>query len=140
MSKICSFFGHRDAPESLRPQMKTEIIRLIEKGVDTFYIGEYGNFDRMSCWVLRELKKIYPHIQIILILSYYRPHKEIFLKVDDTIYPEIESTPPSLAIEARNRWVVDKSDYVIAYVVYGWGGAKKALARAKHQKKKLILL
>ncbi|MBE6573404.1 MAG: hypothetical protein E7652_03320 [Ruminococcaceae bacterium] len=59
----CTFFGHRDANESIAPLLKKEIIKLIEyNGVTTFYIGNHGRFDTMAESILHKLKVIYPHI------------------------------------------------------------------------------
>lgn len=46
----------------------TEI--LIQQGAFSFYLGGYGNFYRLDVLVLQRKKKIYPHIQRILILPY----------------------------------------------------------------------
>ena len=45
----CTFFGHRDCPSSIKEKLYEEIERLISHhGVDTFYIGTQGSFDRMA--------------------------------------------------------------------------------------------
>ena len=57
----CTFFGHRDAPDTIKPILREKIIDLIEnRGVDLFYVGNQGAFDRMTIKVLRELKEKYP--------------------------------------------------------------------------------
>ena len=46
--KACTFFGHRDCPETIKPKIRTAVINLIENhGVTMFYVGNQGNFDRM---------------------------------------------------------------------------------------------
>lgn len=46
---VCTFFGHRDCPESIRPLLRAAIVDLIEKHrVRLFYVGNEGNFDRMA--------------------------------------------------------------------------------------------
>ena len=43
---VCTFFGHRDCPNTIKPLMREVIIDLIEnQNVDTFYIGQQGSFD-----------------------------------------------------------------------------------------------
>lgn len=38
---ICTFFGHSDTPETVKPTLKTAIIELIEKEhVTGFYVGK----------------------------------------------------------------------------------------------------
>ena len=57
----CTFFGHRNAPYPIKPVLRETIIDLIEnKGVNLFYVGNPGAFDRMTIKVLRELKEKYP--------------------------------------------------------------------------------
>ena len=59
----------------------------------------------------------------------------------DTIYPMgLENVHPRFAIERRNRWLVDNSDYVIAYVNRTYGGAAKFYELAVKRKKKTINL
>ena len=44
----CTFFGHRDCPETIRPKLRNELTRLItEHRVDMFYIGNQGRFDAL---------------------------------------------------------------------------------------------
>ena len=42
----CTFFGHRDAPESINGKLEQEIINLIEnEKVDRFLVGNKGLYD-----------------------------------------------------------------------------------------------
>ena len=112
----CTFFGHRDSPSSIRGVLSAEIEQLInEKDVNTFYVGTQGNFDRMAYSVLAELRKRYQHIKVYRVLAYMpKPGKT---DTADTIVPEgIENTHPRYAIVSRNNWMIDHSDYVIAYI------------------------
>ena len=112
--------------------------KLIEQGGKTFYLGGYGGFDSLAASVLRQKKKLYPQIELILVLPYLHTSKEI-LEYDDTIYPPLESVPPRYAISKRNQWMVDISDVVVAYVLHSWGGAATTMRYAKRKNKKLIL-
>lgn len=45
---VCTFFGHRDCPSSIEPNLKQALIHLIDaQSVDTFYVGNHGAFDAM---------------------------------------------------------------------------------------------
>ena len=114
----CTFFGHRDCPSSIRGVLTAEIERLIdEKGADTFYVGTHGNFDRMAYSVLAELRKRYQHIKVYRVLAYMPKQSEA--DSSDSIVPEgIENAHPRYAIIHRNYWMIDHSDYVIAYVTH----------------------
>ena len=52
---------------------------------------------------------------------------------DHTILPDgIEDVPPRFAISYRNKWMLEKADYVITYVTHPTGGA--ALFKTAAQK------
>lgn len=59
--KACTFFGHRDCPETIKPRLREVLTDLITiNGVDTFYVGNQGRFDGIVRSVLRELEQAYP--------------------------------------------------------------------------------
>lgn len=134
----CTFFGHRDSPSSIRGVLSAEIERLInEKDVNTFYVGTQGNFDRMAYSVLAELRKRYQHIKVYRVLA-YMPKPDDTGTVD-TIVPEgIETAHPRYAIVSRNNWMIDRSDYIVAYITHPTGGAYQAVERAIKQGKQVI--
>lgn len=131
-----TFCGHAEIaqPDNLRSWLISTIEPLIADGADTFYLGGYGAFDSLAAAVLRELKKNYPHIQIVLVLAYLN-RKIDTSGYDSTLYPELEKVPPRFAISKRNERMVDLSDVVVAYVTHGWGGAAKTLEYAKRKRK-----
>lgn len=110
----------------------------IEQGGKTFYLGGYGEFDSLAASVLREMKKLYPQIELILVLPYLNASKDA-LGYDGTVYPPLESVPPRYAISKRNQWMVEVSDVVVAYVLHSWGGAATTLRYAKRKNKRIIL-
>ena len=58
---VCTFFGHRDCPSSIKPNLKQALIHLIDaQSVDTFYVGNHGAFDAMVRSTLAELMQDYP--------------------------------------------------------------------------------
>lgn len=134
----CTFFGHRDCPSSIKGKLHEEIERLIcNHGVETFYVGTQGSFDRMAYTVLVELRKRYNHIKVFRVLAYMPKLSDA--DTADTIVPEgIEKVHPRYAIVHRNNWMTDHSDYVIAYIRHTFGGAYQAVERAKKKGKILI--
>lgn len=63
MENICTFFGHRDAPESIRYNLKQVLINLIEnEGVGWFLVGNNGRFDSMVLSELKLFSAVYKHI------------------------------------------------------------------------------
>ena len=119
----CTFFGHRDATEDIKPKIYEVLCELIENHqADLFYVGNQGKFDAMVRSVLISLKEKYSHIRYYVVLAYL-PKKDDF-DFSDTIYPEgLENVPPRYAISRRNKELVKKSDIVITHVIYPWGGA-----------------
>ena len=110
---------------------------LIAEGADTFYLGGYGDFDRLAASVVWKLKDKYPHIESVLVLAYLG--REVNAdKYDRTMYPPIESAPMRFAITARNRWIVDNSDVLVAYVILDNGSAADTRRYAKSRKKRVL--
>lgn len=135
----CTFFGHRDCPDSVKPELLAAIESLItEKNIHIFYVGNHGNFDRLVISVLNELKVLYPDINYYVVLAYL-PGKDYGMQEYETVYPEgIETVPKRFAIDFRNRWMIDRSDYVISYVNRNFGGAAKAKSYAEKKRKVII--
>ena len=141
----CTFFGHRDCPEGIKVNLKKEIERLIcDRQVDTFYVGTQGSFDRMAYSTLKELRSKYIHIKVYRVLA-YMPQNDAVSKDnaegEDTILPEgIERVHPRYAIVWRNNWMIDHSEYVIAYITHPTGGAYQTVERAKEKDRTVILI
>jgi len=53
----CTFFGHRQCLRLDRNRLKEEISKLIKGGVDTFFVGNHGEFDRAAYSALKEMQK-----------------------------------------------------------------------------------
>lgn len=133
----CTFFGHADAPKEIEPKLISTLTDLIEnKNVNTFYVGNNGNFDKMVQNVLFELSNKYK-INCFIVLAYLPDNKtDCKLK---TLFPEgIELKPPKFAISYRNKWMVEKSDYVVTYVTRTFGGAYQFKTSAEKKGKKVI--
>ena len=124
---IATFFGHRDTPQRVDQTLRIILMDLItNKGVDLFYVGNQGEFDRMVINNLKLLKPCFPQIKFYVVLAYMPCDKEGFkLKEgEETVFPDIlEKTPPKYAIAKRNLWMIEKSDYVVTYVKHITGGA-----------------
>ena len=111
--------------------------KLINEGVNVFYVGTHGNFDFYALSVLRKMKEQHPQIAYTVVLAYMPSESANFpYEEEETVFPErIEKTPKRFAISYRNRWMLKKSDYVVAYVTHTCGGAasfvKKAMSAGK---------
>ncbi len=131
----CTFFGHRECYGLDIAVLQATIENLINKGVDTFYVGHQGRFDSMVRTCLQNLKKTYQHITFAVVLAYMPTQRaEYDLYADCSIYPEgLELCHPKFAIERRNRWMLAASDYCICYITHTWGGAYRFARQAKRR-------
>lgn len=142
---VCTFFGHRDTPDSVRPLLWETVERLIvDCGVDQFYVGREGNFDRMAAQILHRMQRTYA-ISFAVVLSRLPTVRDACNDADGeaypTIFPEaVELGPPRFALDRRNRWMVDRADYVVTYVRWGSGGAAKFKALAARRGKTVLNL
>lgn len=112
--KACTFFGHRDCPDTIYPRLKNCIEDLIvNQGVGCFYVGHQGRFDALVLKALRKLQPTYPSVKYYVVLAYL-PLKAMPYSTEETLYPEgLESIPPRFAIAHRNKWMLVHSEYVI---------------------------
>lgn len=135
----CCFFGHRDAPESIKPKLKDNIKRLIiEYNVTDFYVGNNGSFDSIVTSVLKEIVIEYPDVSYSIVLAYL-PNKRDQEQEKNTLYPfGIESVPKRYCISWRNKWLIDHSQFVICYVTHITGGASKFMEMASKKNIKVI--
>ncbi len=130
----CCFFGHRDIDENIEPLLMKAIEQLVEIGVKNFYVGNHGAFDKMVHRVLKRICEENPAVKLTVVLAYL-PTKEY----ENSIYPEgLETVPLRFAISYRNKWMIEKSDYVIVYVKRNFGGASKFYETAKKKGKRVI--
>lgn len=140
---VCTFFGHRDCPASIKPKLRAVVEELIVRyGVDWFYMGRQGAFDAMARSVLRELAKVYPHISYAVVLERLPgPRDKAIWDFSDTIFPEgLETVPPRFAISKRNDWMLKQSDFVVTYITHNWGGAAQYAEKAHRQGKRVLNL
>lgn len=136
--KACSFFGHRDTPQTdeLKQKVRETVERLIvEEGVDTFLFGSRSKFDELCHMVVTEFQEKYPKIRRIAYLckhefgclvgagtSLRQKIKEITGR--DTYVAECEEIRKSdransvgrASYVERNQWVINDSDSVVAYL------------------------
>lgn len=139
---ICSFFGHKDAPSNIYPTLVETINELITNhDIDSFLVGNQGSFDSMVLRALRQLKQEHPHISYNVVLAYMPTEKQEYdpYEFGETMIPEgLETVHPRYAISWRNKWMVNESEYVVAYVKHSWGGAAKYLELAQKKDKTIV--
>ena len=137
---VCCFFGHRNAPDSIKTLLEKEIENLIISGIaDSFYVGNQGNFDLMVYKCLKELSKKYPNIRFKVLLAY--PNYNNMYEASDTYYPNsLKNVSEKAAIPIRNNIMIEKSDTVICFIERNTGGAARYVRAAEIHGLKIINL
>ena len=142
-----AFFGHRyiDNPLKVEELLEAQIRRLInEKEYVDFLVGRNGEFDECAAAAIKRIQTEMgnENNEMTLVLPYKVADLESYEKYyDNVIIPEaVHGVHPKSAITHKNRWMVEGSDLVIAYVEREEGGAYKAMKYAEKLKKEIINL
>ena len=138
----CTFFGHRDCPDTIKLKLRQVLIDLIENhNMDMFYVGNQGRFDTIVRSELRDLQRAYPQINYAVVLAYMPGKQTEYDDYSDTMLPEgIESVHPRYAISWRNNWMLKQSDYVVTYITHSYGSAAQWAAKANRLKKQVTCI
>ena len=137
----CFFVGHRETMDDVLPQLSDAIERHITQyGVREFVVGNYGGFDRAAIGALTKAKTRHPEISLLLLVPYHPAERPIQTPqgFDGTFYPPgMEKVPRKVAIVYANRYMVEHTDYLIAYV---WHPASNARELVEYAKKRGVLI
>lgn len=150
-NKTCCFTGHREIPNKeqaiIKAKIKEKIIKLIENGVTYFGTGGARGFDTLAAEVILELKVLYPHIKLILVLPCANQAKG-WNHEDKVKYDHIKSKADKIKIlsqsyysgcmHARNRHMVDNSAYCVCYCKKTTGGTAYTIDYAIKNKLNVI--
>ena len=138
--KSCFFIGHRETSEAIYPTLYAAVEQhILEYGVTEFIVGHYGGFDRLAASAVKEAKRFYPEVRLILLLPYHPAERPIPMieGFDGTFYPPgMESVPRKVAIVRANRYVVDHVDYLIAYAWHPASNARELVEYAQKRQQK----
>lgn len=142
---VCCGFGHRVLLMDVEKPLREVLERLVaERGVRVFYAGGMGEFDELFARTVRGMKRECPFLQLVLVAPYLTERLNLdkaFYEVfyDEILIPaELEGIHPKAAIGLRNRWMVDRSDIVIAALHRDFGGAAEAVRYAEKVGKKVV--
>lgn len=142
----CCFSGHNEIYDNeVKIKIKNIADRLItEHNVSEFWVGNYGSFDNCAGQAIRELKKIYSHIELDIVIPYLTKsitdYRSLYYEnFDNILIADIPiNTPKKFCIIKANEYMVDNSDFMICYVEQMWGGAIKTFNYAKRKKIQVI--
>ena len=141
--KTCFFIGHREAPDSILPVLIDEVERHItEYGVNSFVVGHYGQFDALAGQAVIEAKKRHPEVSLFMLLPYQNSGRPTVPPegFDNTFYPfGMERVPPRAAIPKANQYMVDHSDFLIAYVWHTGSNSRKILEAALNRQERGLI-
>ena len=107
-----------------------------------FFVGEYGGFDNFAYDCAKKFIKNHVRDKVIFITPYpvltrEKSDLQYQKRFDSILYPGIETVPRRYAILCRNRWIVEHSDILIAYVTHKYGGAYTMYQYAKRKNKEI---
>ena len=139
----CFFIGHREAPESIYPELAQTVEQLIEQGVTEFYVGHYGNFDRLTARAVIAAKQQHPEVRLTMLLPYHPAERKVILPAgfDGSLYPlGMEKVPRRFAIARANRWMVEHCTHLVAYVTHPASNAGKVVEWGRRLAKKVKLV
>lgn len=146
-AKSCCFTGHRYIPGLEQQVMRYKLYNLVEslileEGVEIFYNGGALGFDMMAAFTVISLKKQYPNIKLYMVLpcrnqdknwsaQSRKSYKQILSQADKTYYTSEDYEHGCM--HRRNRFMVDNSDYCVAYYNGGSGGTAYTVKYAKNR-------
>ena len=150
----------------LEKPLRDELERLVkEQSVTEFFTGGMGEFDELFARTVRSMKQDFPSLRLVLVMPYLTRelstgkqrygaayggqiaratsvgpgrcwHEALY---DEILIPaELDGVHPKAAIGLRNRWMVDRSDIVIAALHRDFGGAAEAVRYAEKRGKEVV--
>lgn len=162
----CCGFGHRILLMDIEKPLREVLERLVtERGVTVFYTGGMGEFDELFARTVRSMKRTDPRLRLVLVMPYLTRRLAIGTALDGAtdggqiaratqdrmgktwyeehydeilIPAELDGVHPKATIGLRNRWMVDRSDFVIAALHRDFGGAAEAVRYAERIGKEVV--
>lgn len=144
----CSFTGHRILKKDFNSEKLFNVIeKIIERGYKTFLVGMAWGFDLKVFETLLNFKN--KNIDIIACVPcenqerYFKnSEKEKYLeylkKADKVVY--VSDKYFDGCMQKRNRYIVDNSSILVAYLYSNMGGTKNAVSYAQKQGKNIIYI
>lgn len=117
-----TFIGHRtiEKSEKLHERIKTTVLELLMKGVDTFLFGSNSEFDAACLEAVSGMKATHPNIRRIYVRSSFchisREYEKYLSEIyDETYFPsQIENSGSACYIK-RNAIMIDEADVCVFY-------------------------
>ncbi len=144
----CAFTGHRILKKDFNEDKLSSIIdTVIKNGYKTFLVGMAWGFDLKAFEIL--LTKKNQNIDIIACVPcknqemyFNKIEKEKYInylsKADKIVYVAEEYFDGCM--QKRNRYLVDNSSLLIAYIYSNFGGTKNTVSYAEKKQKNIIYI
>lgn len=150
IEKTCAFTGHRIITGELdKEHIYKTICQVIEDGYNTFLNGMAMGFDLIAADIVIKAKEKYPHIEIIACVPCPEQDK-FFTDADKSEYNRIMNLCGSVKIvsekyfngcmQIRDRYMVDNSSLLIAYLRELKGGTYYTVSYAERKNKKILMV
>lgn len=153
IEKTCCFTGHRVIPiaerEFAAKKTREICVGLIERGFKNFITGGALGFDTMAAECVISLKEKYEDIRLILAIpckEQYRgwrkadieTYEKILSLADDAEFISEEYSPECM--RKRNRFMVENSSALVAYLKKMSGGTVYTVKYAVEEGKEIIFV
>ena len=163
--KTCCFTGHRPKTlpwgndendmrcVSFKSKLKFTLENLIvEEGYDKFISGMAMGADMICAEVVLSLKNIYPYIKLECAVPSYafteswaaddvRRYSSILTRADNIRFVSVNRVYSVRDLMARNIYMVDNSELVIAVYIDGEsGGTKNTIDYARSKEKEVMII
>lgn len=153
ISFTCCFTGHRALPKESADKLLFQLNRtldiLIRSGVDVFRAGGALGFDTLAALAVLDKKESHPHIKLEMCIPcrdqasrWSEDEIAVYnyvLKNADKVTVLNESYTP-WCMHQRNRFMVDGSNFCVAYLTAKSGGTAYTVDYAKQKGVKVINL
>ncbi len=149
----CCFSGHRnltkDELERACRSIAELVPMLVKQGITRFYAGGAVGFDMAAAVAVLNLKHIYPELHLTLALP-CRGHTAKWSKYDKELFSRVTERADSVVyvsdeysrgcMQKRNKFMVDRSTLLIAWLSSERGGTYNTVAYAEKQGIKVMNL
>lgn len=143
-NNTCCFTGHRSIPPGAVPRLYSRLLECVDAlariGVCDFISGGAVGFDRLCERAVLETKKSHPHIRLTIVIPCEDQHRkwnvsdkreyEAMLKLADRVICLNEKYVTG-CMHQRNRFMVEKSSYCVAFYTGKGGGTRYTLELAR---------
>lgn len=151
IEETCCFTGHRiietDNIDEIRNNLSVVIERLYDEGVRRFITGGALGFDTEAALAVIRMRKKLPEIRLTIAIpcqEQYKPwrnsqqelYKEILEDADQIVY--VSETYLPGCMHKRNRYMVDNSGTVVAYINQTKGGTAYTVSYAVDKERRII--